>query len=57
MQLIPKAAGSHGKPKARKPRRNAKAADAAAEARLDEALDSSFPASDPPAFIEDGPAG
>jgi ATP-dependent Clp protease ATP-binding subunit ClpC len=53
----PKAAGSSGKTKARKPRRSAKAAaEEHSEARLDEALDDSFPASDPPAFIEDGPA-
>ncbi|MFM0018945.1 ATP-dependent Clp protease ATP-binding subunit [Paraburkholderia azotifigens] len=51
----PKAAASSGKTKARKPRRSAKAAaEERSEARLDEALDDSFPASDPPAFIEDG---
>lgn len=32
------------------------AAEERSEARLDEALDDSFPASDPPAFIEHGPA-
>jgi ATP-dependent Clp protease ATP-binding subunit ClpC len=49
----------NSKTKARKPRRNAreKTGDDEAEARIDDALESSFPASDPPSFVEDGSPG
>jgi ATP-dependent Clp protease ATP-binding subunit ClpC len=51
-----KAGENSAKAKGRKPRRSAKApADENTEARLDDALEASFPASDPPAFVEDGP--